>query len=165
MVVVGGTAGIGLAVAKAALEQGAELIVISSNQQRVDQTVAQLGANAQGHAANLTDEAQIQALFDQIGHFDHLVFTAGEALLLGEVAVTSLEAVRRAFELRYFGALAAVKYATSLIRPGGSIVLTTGIVSLRPGKGTSMARASVAPWTVLTRALAVELAPIRVNAV
>jgi len=72
---------------------------------------------------------------------------------------------RHAFELRYWAALAAVKYAGPHIRKDGSIVLTTGIAGQRPHKGWAIAASVCGTIEALTRALAVELAPIRVNAV
>lgn len=165
MVVLGGTAGLGLATAAQAMQAGAAAVVVSSRQARVDEALRQLGAGAEGYVADLTDEAQIEALFARIGAFDHLVYTAGESLLLRDVAAVDLAAVRQAFELRYFGALAAVKHAHPYLRPGSSIVLTTGIASRRPGKGWAVGASICGAIDGLTRALAVELAPIRVNAV
>lgn len=165
VIVLGGSAGIGLATAQAAAAEGAQVLIASSSQARLDAALQTLPASAQGYAADLTDEAQLQGFFAQCGEFDHLVFTAGDALHLAELAATELAAVRRAFELRYFGALAAVKYAQPLLRPGGSVVLTTGIASLRPGKGWAIGASICGAMDALTRALAVELAPIRVNAV
>ncbi|OON68186.1 SDR family oxidoreductase [Hymenobacter sp. CRA2] len=165
VVVLGGTAGIGLATAQAAAAAGATVVVVSSQPERVAQAVAQLPAGATGHAADLTDEARVQELFARVGAFDHLVFTAGDALQLGDLAATALDQVRRAFELRYFGALAAVRHAVPRLRPGGSIVLTSGIAALRPGRGWAVGASICGAMDALTRALAVELAPIRVNAV
>lgn len=69
------------------------------------------------------------------------------------------------FEVRYWGALAAVKYAATRIRPGGSIVLTSGTIGVRQTPGTAIAASGAGAIEGLTRGLAVELAPIRVNAV
>jgi NAD(P)-dependent dehydrogenase (short-subunit alcohol dehydrogenase family) len=165
IVILGGTSGIGLATAQAAAQEGAALVVASSRQSSVDQALATLPDGAEGHVLDLSDEDAVQGLFDRIGAFDHLVFTAGESLQLGELADTSMADARQAFNLRYWGALAAAKHAGRLIRPGGSIVLTTGIASLRPRKGWSVAASICGAMDALTRALAVELAPIRVNAV
>ncbi len=163
--ILGGSAGIGLATAQAAAAEGAQVLIVSSNQARLDQALQTLPTSAQGHALDLTNETQLQAFFAQSGEFDHLVFTAGDALHLAELPGTDLAAVRRAFEVRYFGALSAVKYAQPHLRPGGSVVLTTGIASLRPGKGWAVGASICGAMDGLTRALAVELAPIRVNAV
>ena len=79
--------------------------------------------------------------------------------------ISDLQQARHAFELRYWSALAAVKYGSPHIRKGGSIVLTTGIAGQRPRKGWVLAASVCGTIEALTRALAVELAPIRVNAV
>ena len=165
IVVLGGSSGIGLAVAQQAVEQGAELMIASSNAQRVQQAAASLGGKAQGHALDLTDERAIETFFGKLGDFDHLVFTAGDTLHLSELATTDLKKARQAFELRYWAALAAVKYGSPHIRTGGSIVLTTGIAGQRPFKGWVIAASVCGTIEALTRALAVEFAPLRVNAV
>jgi NAD(P)-dependent dehydrogenase (short-subunit alcohol dehydrogenase family) len=165
VVILGGTSGIGFATAEAAAQEGAAVVVASSRKENVDRALAALPDGAEGHALDLSDEAQLQAFFDRIGSFDHLVFTAGDTLRLGELAETDLAEARRAFELRYWGALAAVKHGSRRIRPGGSIVLTTGIAGVRPHKGWVIAASICSAMEGLTRALAVELAPIRVNTV
>jgi NAD(P)-dependent dehydrogenase (short-subunit alcohol dehydrogenase family) len=165
VVVLGGTSGIGLGVATAALADGANVVVTSSRQANVDAAVARLGQGATGDVANVGDEAQTRALFERIGALDHLVFTAGESLTIGPLATTDLAAARRAFELRFFGALAAVKYAAPHLRKGGSVVLTQGIAGARPLAGWTVGASVCGAVEALTRALAVELAPIRVNAV
>jgi NAD(P)-dependent dehydrogenase (short-subunit alcohol dehydrogenase family) len=163
--VLGGSSGIGLAVAQQAAELGAELVIASSNAQRNQEAAKSLGEKAQGHAFDLTDEQAIQTFFEKLGSFDHLVFTAGDALHLNELGATDLTHARRAFELRYWAALAAVKYGSPHIRKGGSVVLTTGIAGQRPFKGWVIAASVCGTVEALTRALAVELAPLRVNAV
>jgi NAD(P)-dependent dehydrogenase (short-subunit alcohol dehydrogenase family) len=165
IVVLGGSSGIGLAVAQQAVAQGATAIVASSNADRVKQAVATLDGKAEGHTLDLSSERDIQNLFRKIGDFDHLVFTAGDTLQLNELAATDLTKARRAFELRYWAVLAAVKHGSTHIREGGSIVLTTGIAGARPLKGWTLAASVCGAIVTLTRALAVELAPIRVNAV
>jgi NAD(P)-dependent dehydrogenase (short-subunit alcohol dehydrogenase family) len=84
---------------------------------------------------------------------------------LHDLAATDLKEARRAFEWRYWAALAAVKYGSKDIRKGGSIVLTTGVAGQRPHKGWVVAASVCGTIEALTRALALELAPIRVNAV
>lgn len=165
IVVLGGSSGIGLAVAQQAVAQGATAIIASSNADRVKQAVATLDGKAEGHALDLSNERDIQNFFQKIGDFDHLVFTAGDTLHLNELAATDLTKARHAFELRYWAALAAVKYGSSHIRKDGSIVLTTGVAGRRPHKGWTVAASICGTVEALTRALAVELAPIRVNAV
>jgi NAD(P)-dependent dehydrogenase (short-subunit alcohol dehydrogenase family) len=165
IVILGGSSGIGLAVAERVIEQGGEVVIASSNAQRVKEAATSLGEKAQGHEVNLTDESAIQTFFQEVGSFDHLVFTAGDTLQLGELATVDLKKARSAFDVRYWAALAAVKYARSHIRRGGSVVLTTGIAGQHPRKGWVIAASVCGTIEALTRALAVEIAPIRVNAV
>src|SRR5882724_8578277 len=165
VVVVGGSSGIGLAVAEQAAEQGAKVVIVSSTAERVQKAVESIGGEAQGQAVNVSDEAAVAALFAKLGSFDHLVFTAGDSLHLHDLAATDLQQARRAFELRYWAVLAAVKYGSPHIRKGGSIVLTTGVAGQRPHKGWVISASVCGTIEALTRALAVELAPIRVNAV
>src|SRR5271170_5604598 len=135
VVVLGGSSGIGLAVAQQVVEHGGEVVIASSNPERVQKVASSLGEKAEGHALDLTDEKAIRSFFQKLGGFDHLVFTAGDSLQLAELATADLTKARAAFELRYWAALAAVKYGNSQIRKGGSIVLTTGIAGQRPQKG------------------------------
>ena len=165
VVVLGGSSGIGLAVAQQVVAHGARAIIASSGTDRVQQAVATLDGKAEGHTLDLSDEHDTQSFFQRLGDFDHLVFTAGDTLQLNELAATDLNKARHAFELRYWAVLAAVKYASTHIREGGSIVLTTGIAGERPHKGWTLAASVCGAIMSLTRALAVELAPIRVNAV
>lgn len=165
VILLGGTSGFGLATALAAAAEGAEIIVVSSRQQRVDEALALLPAGSHGYAVNLTDEQQITTLFKQVGEFDHLVFTAGETLQLNEFSAIKIDEAKQFFNLRYWGALMAAKYGSPYIRKGGSITLTNGTIGLRPWKGWAVAASLTTAIEGLTRALAVELAPIRVNAV
>jgi NAD(P)-dependent dehydrogenase (short-subunit alcohol dehydrogenase family) len=165
VVVVGGSSGIGLAVAQEAASQGAKVVIVSSNAERVQKAVECISGGAQGQAVDVSDEGAVATFFSKLGAFDHLIFTAGDSLHLHELAATDLQPARRAFELRYWAALAAVKYGSPHIRKEGSIVLTTGIASQRPQKGWVIAASVCGTIEALTRALAVELAPIRVNAV
>ena len=161
----GGSSGIGLAVAQQVVKQGAHPVIASSNAERVQKAVASVGGKAEGYTLDLSDEASIELFFRKLGVFDHLVYTAGDTLQLKELGAMDLKKAREAFELRFWSALAAVKYATPNINQGGSIVLTTGIAGVRPHKAWTVAAAGCGALVSLTRALAVELAPIRVNAV
>jgi NAD(P)-dependent dehydrogenase (short-subunit alcohol dehydrogenase family) len=165
VVILGGTSGIGLAVAQGAQRQGASVVVASSRKQRVDRALTLLADGAEGHAVDLSDEAQVRAFFERVGAFDHLVFTAGETLHLQLLGAMQLEQARGFMNVRFWGAFMAAKYGSPHIRPGGSITLTNGVAGLRPRKGWTLAASICGAMEALTRALAVELAPIRVNAV
>ncbi|MET9408513.1 SDR family oxidoreductase [Streptomyces sp. NPDC002935] len=165
VVVIGGTAGIGLAVAEAAAREGAEVVVASRRRESVDAALERLPSGAEGYALDATDEDGVRGFFGRIGDFDHLVYTAGESLLLESLAESDPARARRFLDTRLWGAYAAVKYGSPAIREGGSVVLTTGTAGRRPMPGTSVAASLCGAMESLTRALALELAPVRVNVV
>src|SRR6266850_6733864 len=88
VVVVGGSSGIGLAVAQQAAAQGAKVVIVSSNAERVRKAVACISGEAQGQAVDVSDEPAVRTFFAQLGSFDHLVFTAGDSLHLRDLAST-----------------------------------------------------------------------------
>jgi len=92
VVVLGGTSGIGFATAAAAAGEGAKVTVASSRQSSVDRALAQLPSTATGRALDLADAATVRAFFDELGEFDHLVFTAGEPLALMPLDTLDVEA-------------------------------------------------------------------------
>ena len=165
VIILGGSSGLGLAPAKVAAAEGAKVVIASSSLLRIDQALKTLPEDCSGYAVDFGKEANIRDFFSGIGAFDHLVYTAGENLNLQNIADTDLGKARDFFTLRFWGALAAVKYGAPLIREGGSIGLTSGIASQRPGAGWSLASSICGAMEGFTRAMAIELAPIRVNAV
>jgi NAD(P)-dependent dehydrogenase (short-subunit alcohol dehydrogenase family) len=165
IIILGGTSGIGLAVAQAAAAEGARVRIASRNSVRVSDALATLPPGAEGLTVNLTDETAAKAFFQAAGDFDHLVYTAGESLKLAPLAESDIAQARNFFELRYWGAFTVAKYAHGHIRPGGSIVFTSGLAGARPHEGWSIASSICSAMEGLTRALAVELAPVRVNIV
>ncbi|MCA1217600.1 SDR family oxidoreductase [Streptomyces sp. 8L] len=165
IVIVGGSSGMGLAAARAAAAAGAAVTIASSDEGRLKAALAELPDRCDGVVVNTREEAEVAALFDRVGELDHLVYTAGDAVRPQPLADLPLGGARDLFEVRFWGAVAAVKHAARRVRPGGSIVLTSGTVAVRPAAGTALAAGAAAALEGLTRGLAAELAPIRVNAV
>jgi NAD(P)-dependent dehydrogenase (short-subunit alcohol dehydrogenase family) len=168
VVIVGGTSGIGFAVAEAALERGAKVVVASSQQAGVDAALGRLGKGAEGSTIDVTDEDDVAGFFERLGAFDHLVFTAGDWAGMGggsSLADLDLSAAKAAFGVRFWGALAVVKHGHGKMAEGGSITLTDGMLAHRPRKGAPVSTAMLGAIESLTQALAVDLAPVRVNAV
>jgi NAD(P)-dependent dehydrogenase (short-subunit alcohol dehydrogenase family) len=165
ILLVGGTSGLGLAVARAAAERGATPIVASRRPASVEQALATLEKPAEGHTVDLTDPASIAELIERAGPIDHLVYSAGEPLRLTMLAGLTPEVVRAFWETRYVGALSVVRAAAGHLRDGGSIVLTSGNAAPRPAPGWALGASVCGAIDALTRQLALELAPIRVNAV
>lgn len=165
IVIIGGSSGIGLATARAALHGGAEVIIASSRRSSIDKALGELSGHVSGHTLDVSDSASVGAFFTEVGPFDHLAYTAGEPLTLMPLAGMDVDKARDFFQIRFFGALAVVSIAAPHIRDGGSITLTSGSARTRPGAGWSLGASISGAVTSLTKALAVELAPIRVNCV
>jgi NAD(P)-dependent dehydrogenase (short-subunit alcohol dehydrogenase family) len=165
--IIGGTSGIGLAVAQGAMAGGASVVVGSSSADKLG-AVAEKLQGAEAIAVNVKDEGSVASFFEKVGPFDHLVFTAGDwGHLLGGSSIDELDlaGARDLFAVRFWGAVAAVKHGRKHIREGGSITLTDGTVAHRPRKGAPVSTAMAGSIEHLVHALAVELAPIRVNGV
>ncbi|MFP3184216.1 MAG: SDR family oxidoreductase [Paraburkholderia sp.] len=165
IVILGGSSGLGFATAKAAADEGALVVIASSSQAKIAKAMEKLPSSVEGHVINLLDEASIEAFFRMIGPYDHLVYTAGDPLLVADQKDLSIEDAQRFFGIRYWGAFLATKYGAGQIREGGSIVLSSGMASRRPRKGLSIVSSVCGATEALGRALSVELAPLRVNVV
>ncbi|MES5486048.1 SDR family oxidoreductase [Bradyrhizobium sp. INPA03-11B] len=166
VIAIGGSSGIGFAVAALARELGADVVIASSNAANVDAAVARLPGSS-GRTVDLRDEAGVSRFFEQVGGFDHLAITAGDQGLpaFGAVRDLDLGVAREALTLRFWGSLAAVKHGSRAIAPNGSITLTGGLLAHRPQKGMPFVTAAAGAMESLARGLAVDLAPVRVNAV
>ncbi len=165
IVVIGGSSGMGLATARAAALDGAEVTIASSRRERIDAALSELPDGCVGAALDVRDETQVAGVFERVGEFDHLVFTAGDAFTPRPLADLGLSDAHASLEVRFWGAVTVIKHAAPRIRPGGSIGLTTGTVGQRPIPGAALAAAGAGATEGLVRGLAVELAPVRVNAV
>ncbi|MTD54329.1 SDR family oxidoreductase [Amycolatopsis pithecellobii] len=163
VVVVGGGSGFGLATARGAAEAGAKVTVLSHTDASVAKAIGQLPSDVDGRAVSSLDEAKLRAMFDEIGPVDHLVYTAADAPVAGRITTMPVEEVRQAFETRYFGAVTTIRCAAGRVRQ--SITLTSGAASIRPRATSGVLAGVCGAMEALTRALAVELSPVRVNLV
>ena len=166
VVVIGGGSGIGFAVAGLAHEAGAEVVIASSRAATVEAAVEHLPGSA-GRVVDLRVEAGVAAFFKDLGAFDHLVVTAGDwgGAMFAPTSDIDLDQARDGFVVRFWGALAAAKHGCRTIAPNGSITLTSGMLAHRPMKGAPIATAVGGAVEHLARGLAIDLAPVRVNAV
>ena len=166
VVVIGGASGVGFAVAEAAMQAGAGVIVGSSQQARIDAAAKKLGQGTKGQTVDVKDEASVAAFFERIGPFNHLVFTAGDwGHMFGATRDLDVEASKARLEVRFWGAARAAKHALRHIAKDGSITLTGGMLAHRPLQGAPLTTASAHSTEGLAMGLARDLAPIRVNAV
>ncbi|MCW3062517.1 MAG: short-chain dehydrogenase/reductase [Capsulimonas sp.] len=164
VIVVGGGSGIGLGIAEAAFKDGAEVVIVGRSQEKLDRALLGLGNPAQVQAvvADAVDEVQIQRLFEMVGGFDHLISTAVWAAYQ-PVREFDIDEARRALDAKLIGPLMLVKHGVDRIRVGGSFTFTGGIAADRPGPRASVLAAANAGLSGLVRALALEIAPVRVN--
>jgi len=163
VIVLGGSSGLGLAAAIAAGNEGANITIVSSNQGRIDKALGELPDGSRGFAVDLSREKNIKSFFEQAGNFDHLVYTAGENISMSMVDDTDIESGKDFFTIRFWGAFAAIKYGKAYINENGSITLMSGNFGQRPSAGYSLGATICGAMDAFTRAMAVELAPIRVN--
>jgi NAD(P)-dependent dehydrogenase (short-subunit alcohol dehydrogenase family) len=160
VVVVGGSSGIGLATAELAKREGADVIVASRNVAKLDAVAEKL--NAIAIPADVTSDDSVAKLFRNCGPVDHVVVTAAQ-LRTGPFKTVSMEDVRATMEGKFWGAWRVAKSAE--IRPGGSLTLVSGYLSIRPRPNSAIVSVANGALESLARALALELAPVRVNAV
>jgi len=164
VVVIGGTSGIGRAVAQQAAAAGARVTVGSRNKKRVDDTVALLGAQGQvqGRVVDLTDAESVRAFFEAAGEIDHLILPGNE-VHIAAFRKLSIADAQASMASKFWGQYAAIKAAR--MSATGSVVLFSGVASRKPGAGAPALTAINAAVEGLGRALAVELAPVRVNVI
>jgi len=160
VVVVGGSSGIGLATAELATREGAEVIIASRNAERLNAAAGTIGAKA--IAADVTNDKSVEDLFGACGPVDHVVVTAAQ-LKSGPFKTVPMDDVRATMEGKFWGAWRVARFAD--IRPGGSLTLVSGFLSIRPRPNSAIVGAANGAIESLARSLALELAPVRVNCV
>ncbi|WP_052469208.1 SDR family oxidoreductase [Pseudomonas massiliensis] len=163
IVIFGGTSGIGLAAAIQAKQAGGQVIVVGYEAARAEQVAAEQGF-AGWRAADITKGESVHAALQDLERVDHLVLLAG-TFVAGKTLEADLAYLQRAFEERVWGAIHALRALGNRISNKGSVTLISGALADRPNAfGTSVLAAASAAMEALARGLALELAPIRVNA-
>ncbi len=148
VVIIGGSSGIGRAVAQLLASRGAHVTVASRSVGGVD----------------IRNETDVRRFFEDHGPVDHVVVTAMDtAGAYGPVRDLDPAAALAAINVKVIGALLIAKHAG--LRPGGSLTLTSGIAAYRPAVGGAVIAAANGALESLAKALALELAPVRVNVV
>ena len=161
VLVVGGSSGIGAAAAKAFAQLGAVVTIASRDPARVNAD-ATPGAHVRTEALDITDTAAVDAFCARIGQFDHVVISAAKTAT-GPVRTLPLADAQAAMDSKFWG---AYRVARSIdIAPGGSLTFVSGYLSVRPSASSVLQGAINAALEALARGLALELAPVRVNAV
>ena len=168
VIVFGGSSGIGLGVSEAALDKGAEVFIAGRSPERLDAAERLLGKSPKLHklVADMTKEVDIARAFQQAGAIDHLVTTAGTPPPNTPIGEIDLDVIRRFVDDKMISTMALAKHASKALKRGGSMTLTSGINKDKPPvPGGSVVAAVALSFDAFARALALELAPTRINVV
>lgn len=175
VLIIGGSSGIGYAVAEACLSCSASVTISSSSVARIKSAVESLqtsypGAHVRGLPCDLSQpslEQDLTTLFEQVGRVEHIVFTAGDPLGVVPLRDTTLEKIKAAGQVRFFAPLLVAKIGSRYLGPGPecSIIITSGGVAERPQPDWSIVASYAAGLHGMVRNLALDLKPVRVNLV
>jgi len=167
VLIVGGSSGIGLNIAKRVGGDGAEVIIASrSALDKKEEIEAFTGlTNITLFSINITDEEEIKHLLSDLGKIDHLIFTVKAPIIAGSFLELNSNDVRMAFETKFWGQYNFAKLASDNLNENGSIIFTSGTLGSRPYEGYSTMSIISGAVDSLCKALAIELAPLRVNSV
>jgi len=162
VVVIGGSAGIGLETARRARAEGADVILTGRNRDRLDSAASEVGARSTA-SFDAHDLTALEEFFGRLeAPVDHVMVTAGRPYYSPLVEMDFDEARRGLYE-HLMVMLAVGRYAGEKVRPGGTLVFMGGTGGRRPGVGMGVIGAATAALPALTANLAIEIAPVRVN--
>ena len=162
VVVIGGSAGIGLETARHARAEGADVILAARNPDRLKQAAQEVGAQRTA-AFDATDWAALDRFFrDLPEQIDHVMVT-GPGPYYAPLAELDRERAHRAFDSHQWLAIAVAQHAVGRVRPGGTLLFMGGTGGRRLGIGMALISAATAALPALIANLAVEVAPVRVN--
>ncbi|MBY4210356.1 SDR family oxidoreductase [Rhodococcus fascians] len=163
VLLVSGASGIGQSIAASVLDGGGEVILAGRNHESLDAVVARLGAGSSAVVLDLADELSIAQAASSVGALDHVISLAADHAN-GPLADLDGTAVRHAFDAKVIGPVLLAKHFAPQVREGGSFLFFSGVAAWKPAPGLSVMATTNGAVAFLAEALAVELAPIRVNA-
>jgi NAD(P)-dependent dehydrogenase (short-subunit alcohol dehydrogenase family) len=162
VVVIGGSAGIGLETARRARAEGADVILTGRNPDRLKKAATELGA-ASTATFDADDSAALEAFFAHLeGPIDHVMVTAGGPYY-APLAEMDFNEARRALQEHPMLMVGVARHAAGKVRPGGTLLFMGGTGARHPGVGVGISSAMTAALPALTASLALEIAPVRVN--
>lgn len=162
ILIVGGTTGMGYAIAKASIQLGAQVIVASRSIDKVNKAATTLGENACGIKVDATNIEDISKMWAEIGEIDHLVIAAANIKAIGFLG-SNIEDAQSSMDSKFWGAYRIIQNAK--IAQNGSILLISGVASRKPGPQAAILSAINSALEAFGKALALELKPIRVNVI
>ncbi|GAA4054282.1 MULTISPECIES: SDR family oxidoreductase [Actinomadura] len=164
VVIIGGGSGIGLEVARRAVDRGADVVLGGRTEGKLAAAASELGDAASWHTVDTTDTSSIASFFAALDRVDHL-FTPAASYQVGPMLELTDEAAASPFTSKFWGQYHAVRHAAPKLSGDGSVVLMAGAASVRPPAPAPAYVACNAAIEGLGRGLALELAPVRVNVV
>ncbi|WP_248927974.1 SDR family oxidoreductase [Paenibacillus hamazuiensis] len=164
-IVMGGTSGIGLAAARLLVEEGAEVVVAGRDGAKIDAALQLLGPKARGEQVDASSADDLKAFYSRQSGFDHLVITVSGAKGAGNFRELPLNELRGGFEAKFWPQIMSAQLSLDTINSNGSITFLTAISARNVSPGISGLAAINAAIEAMVPILAVELAPLRVNAV
>jgi NAD(P)-dependent dehydrogenase (short-subunit alcohol dehydrogenase family) len=162
-IVVGGSAGLGLVIAQHFADRGDTVIVTSRDEARAEKAAVEIGRDARGLAVDLARPDKLAEAFADVTEVDNLVITATPQIF-NTIADFHVANAIQAVTVKLVGYAETVRVLRDRFSPGAGVVLFGGLAKERPYPGSTMVTTFNAGITGLTRTLAVELAPLRVNA-
>ena len=162
VVVIGGSAGIGLETARRARAEGADVVLTGRNNERLQRAAAELGARSSA-AFDATDPAELERFFQDLPEaLDHVILTAGRPHY-APLADIDVAQTRIALDENLRVPIDVARHAVGKVRPGGTLLFMSGTGARRPNVGLMLSSIATAALPALTANLALEIAPIRVN--
>ena len=161
VVVIGGSAGIGLETARQARAKGARIILTARTPDRLNRAASELDALSTA-VFDAEDSNALDRFFQNLPQIDHVMLTAGRPIY-GRMLDMDIEQARRSLDGHLLLMLQVARNAAHKVRPGGALLFMGGTGARRPALGVGLTSAVTAAMPALTANLALELAPIRVN--
>ncbi|MEA2248801.1 MAG: hypothetical protein QOH46_3330 [Solirubrobacteraceae bacterium] len=162
VVVIGGSAGIGLETARRARTEGANVILTGRNPDRLKNAATALGALSTA-TFDANDSAALEAFFERLeGPIDHVMVTAGGPYY-APLAEMDFDEARRALQEHPMLMVGVARHTAGKVRPGGTLLFVGGTGARHPSVGVGLSSAMTAALPALTASLALEIAPVRVN--
>jgi NAD(P)-dependent dehydrogenase (short-subunit alcohol dehydrogenase family) len=168
VVIIGISSGVDLAIAKKMVELGAKVVLSHSSQEKLNEAIALISGEIQGKTVDVLNEDSVNAFFEQIGNFDHLVVTAmGDRNMPRSLLAEMTTQTAQGGIDKFWGAFFAVRASLKNIASDGSITLTSSVSMFKCSKmgGISAIAAANGAVAIFGRSLVLEISPIRINVI
>ena len=162
IIVVGGGSGMGYAIARSAAAAGADVVLGGRTLEKLERASDGFGSRIKAATVDTTDPASVKVFFKAQGEVDHLVITAS-SVKTGSIHDLAFTDALASMHSKFWGPYLCARYVQ--LNPKGSLTLFSGILSRKPAPGLAALAAINAAVEGLGRALALELAPVRVNVI